>query len=364
MQKCEFCGYENAANELVCAFCGKTLSRIADEKGKQEGPFEHYSATVEEFFTSLADPSRWSARLGTIESVGSLLSSTWRHSRQERISQDSGSRGNESEITAAVRDRLWLAADLAFSRLSIEAKIRFFTWLLPVARFDRVIDKSALSCIYSLFAIANLPDGERQNATLSLFLPETLPEPQGNFEAGGKFERLWYLFYAIELAGPYPSEKAERFIAKLAREEGFSEQGIVGELKKLEQHVHFLAILEKLSEGLKTIPIPFVAIPSGFVEAASSALENTLNQQSADKMDLVGLKVLVLADLLKHDFLQEASKLALQDKTRLPSIRERQLEFLRRDSAAFAERRVPNAPAEVCEAAQSALRLLLEPNPS
>lgn len=110
---------------------------------------------------------------------------------------------------------LLLTAETAFSRLSREAKKRWFEWLIPVARLDRVVDETVLGTIYLRFSAAHLTAQDRETFLWSLFGTHLPPEPAGEPDLGGEFYRELLLWDALKISGVDPSEKAHRYISKL-----------------------------------------------------------------------------------------------------------------------------------------------------
>jgi hypothetical protein len=110
---------------------------------------------------------------------------------------------------------LLLTAETAFSRLSREAKNRWFEWLIPVARLDRVVNETVLGTIYLRFSAAHLTAQDREAFLWSLFGTHLPPEPVGEPDLGGEFYRELLLWDALKISGVDPSEKAHRYISKL-----------------------------------------------------------------------------------------------------------------------------------------------------
>jgi hypothetical protein len=323
---CESCGAVNDENDLFCPECGLTApSSITDST---------FSSESDTLIRSAADliVQSLSVENSTLGILAKGLFSKHQHQAEEPVSE--------------LGKRLLLAGDTAFSRLPIDVKVRFFDWLLPVARFDRVIDERVLACIYMVYAIANLPDQERQRLTWLLFRPEPLPEPGGKFEVGGRFQKLWLLLYAIDIAWPEPSDRAGSFIAKLAHEEGFSATGVAAILKTLKKYAP--PVVEGVDEQLSNHPTissmfsavnPYVGLGLLGVHVAAKLTKDEEIQNSSpskevsDKIPLSDLKLSVLLGLLQNENTKAVSPRALADYSQINSIRERQLDFLKRDLA-------------------------------
>lgn len=350
MIRCNFCKTENVEGERLCTACCSWLVEVTHgtagagpsyqhREGSgwlQSGASEESGAASFKNLKSVAGRFVQSIKDSTARLVPTVSTPQPRPPKYPDAAQGSAGQQDRSEtslVQLSDRERLCVAAVEAFSNVSSDAKARFFTWLLPVARFDRVIHGKVLFTIYLLFAIAKLPEQTRQQLTLSLFRSEGLSEPEGKFEVGGEFQRCWLLLEAIELAGADASERAEHYIARLAREEGYSDRGIAAQLKKVAQYAH--PLVERATDQLSNHSNPIVAIPGSFVAAATQVIrEGTQTQTSAKKIDLRGLRDLIFDDLLRHHYVKELSKQGSYDAI-LISIRKRQFEFVECDSTAF-----------------------------
>lgn len=342
--ECPVCGGEVRSQELPCNFCGARVDwdERATEYAEPRFPSPSAFEVPRSAGDSLAKALKFQAS-AIFRPIGTLADSLlpmigYRAEARGSQTRDSSPETSDEAREAADVRQLWLAAETAFSKLSSETTLRFFDWLLPFARFDRLVDRKALAAIYSLFAITDLGAQNRQKLTMSLFRSEPLPEPQGKLELGGRFLRLYLILNALEIIGSDPSEKAHRLLTRLASDEEFSDNGIVGSLKKLKRYSSPAAaeIAEELIARMENSPYPWLAVPSSLLGATARVIaKQGDHEQVLAPVDLNNLRVQVLADLLEHQYYRDAVHSAEKGDDSIASLHARFLDFLRQDAEAF-----------------------------
>jgi hypothetical protein len=342
--ECPVCGGKVRSQELACNFCGARVdwdlraTKYAEPRFHSRSAFEVPRSPRD----SLAKALKFQAS-AIFRPIGTLADSFlpmigYKTEARGSNTQDSSPKTNDNAREATDVRQLWLAAETAFSKLSSETTLRFFDWLLPFARFDRLVDRKALASIYSLFAITDLGPHNRQKLTMSLFRSEPLPEPQGKLELGGRFLRLYLILNSLEIIGSDPSEKAHRLLTRLASDEKFSDNGIIGSLKKLKRYSSPAAaeIAEELIARMENSPYPWLAVPSSLLGATARVIAKQGDQdQGLVLVDLNNLRLQVLAELLEHQYYLDAAHLGKKGDDSIARLHSRFLDFLRQDAEAF-----------------------------
>ena len=361
VSECPVCGGQVSPQEPTCDFCGARLG--GDAASMQHAPANLRSHADEP--TQSISESLVRSLISPIGSLASLLVD--RMGQPDCRSTDEGAPEIQDESFGAPRPhQLWLAADTAFSKLSPDVKIRFFSWLLPFARFDRVVDKRVLATIYSLFAVADLRAAERQQFAQILFQSEPLSEPQGRLELGGRFQRLYLLLNALEIVGSDPSEKALRLITRLATEERLSHEGFISWLNNR-------LTAENIEEVCKAVEIggvfvhPAAPLFGGLGKAIAHQFVNEDKPNQGDQgqdpaaMDLAALRVYVLSLLRGHEYSQVGLRSEKDNNDRMRALSDRYRAFLKQDAEAL-NAKLPSCPEqkEICETARRFLLDLLQ----
>ena len=198
MTECPKCGHTNWDDASACHSCGVTLaagSVTGDTQTREREP----SVTSQILKLGLA----------VVSPATFLVTEVVDLARRASI----GTHDEAEPFSSA--DALLLTTQTAFSRLSHEAKKRWFEWLIPVARLDRVVDETVLGTIYLRFSAAHLTPQDRETFVCSLFGAQAPHEPTGVPDLGGEFFRELLLWDALTISGVDPSEKAHRYISRL-----------------------------------------------------------------------------------------------------------------------------------------------------
>lgn len=287
---------------------------------------EEARSLVTHLIDTLRDQVLW---LGSIGSLGHPLLFLRAGSEQQSQTKDGYSQDEE----VGNKERLWVAATAAFSKLDTKTKVLFFEWLLPVLRLDHVVDSQSLAKVYLLFASVGLPATERQRFTLSLFQSSQLPEPPGTLEVGGHFQELWLLLNAIDIAGIRPTLKAHQYISRLAREQNLSDTTIWEKLKKVAPVA--LPIIAGVAGLLSNHRNKKIAMSAGMigVVAGKIRIDQKADGQTNALIGLVGLQALISKHLQQDAYVVSVPADRGVRMAELRSLRNKYLDFLRCDIA-------------------------------
>lgn len=139
-KRCEACQGVNRPAALYCSKCGAKLPFVSSGDASQAAQ-EEARSLVTHLIDTLRDQVLW---LGSIGSLGHPLLFLRAGSEQQSQTKDGYSQDEE----VGNKERLWVAATAAFSKLDTKTKVLFFEWLLPVLRLDHAVDSQSLVKVF------------------------------------------------------------------------------------------------------------------------------------------------------------------------------------------------------------------------
>jgi hypothetical protein len=329
MTECPVCGGAISAGEQACQFCGAVPDWLV--KDTNSSVKESAGGQVSESYRSVTSEI---LKLGL-----AVVSPAIALSRVALMDLALMMHGQDAEVPIA--NALLLTAETAFSRLSPAAKNRWFEWLVPVARLDRIVDETVLGTIYLRFSAACSNAQDRERFVRSMFEPQALSEPAGEPDLGGEFLRWLLLWDALTIAGLDPSEKAQRYISKLARRFELAKpwrQRLGERAKRVRWGEKIESAGDKLSENPVSGPLGAgVKILGGWV---SDFLGHPADDDEAiSRVNRLDVQNLVEASLSESPvFRAEVERIAASPKdaaNRLTEINARLADYLREDAESF-----------------------------